>query len=220
MTSAAPQRRASKNDALTDGAILSGPETPYARKTRELILAAAEKRFKHYGFTKTTIVDIADDCAMSHANVYRFFRNKTEIVDAIASGWLAKSERVCADVAARPLPAAQRLVDFVLELHRWKRREHLRGSRTHELLTLASYNGRPFVRAHLDVLAGILVEIIEDGNLRGEFTVDDPPALARAIQDATIKFCAPSLVEQYQDEPLVDQARNVMRFIIAGLPKP
>jgi AcrR family transcriptional regulator len=202
---------------MTSNATLSAPETAYARKTRARILTAAEKRFKHYGFAKTTIVDIADDCAMSHANVYRFFRNKTEIVDAIAVGWLAKSERVCAEVAARPLPATQRLVEFVVELHRWKRREHLRDSRTHELLTLASYNGRPFVSAHQRVLAGILVEIIEDGNRRGEFRVAEPETLARVIQDATVKFCDPRLVEQYSDEPLEDQARAVMRVLVDGL---
>ncbi len=110
---------------MTLPAIVSGKETAYARKTRARILDAAEKRFKHYGFAKTTIVDIADDCSMSHANVYRFFNNKTEIVDAIAVGWLAKSERVCAEVASRPVPAAQRLVDYVIELHRFKRREHI-----------------------------------------------------------------------------------------------
>lgn len=202
---------------MTATATLSHAETQYARKTRARILAAAEKRFKHYGFRKTTIVDIADDCAMSHANVYRFFRNKSEIVDAIAVGWLAKSERVCADVAARPLPAAQRLVEYVVELHRWKRREHDRGSRTHELLSLASYNGRPFVGAHLRALADVLVAIIEDGNSRGEFAVGDPQALARTIQHATVKFCDPRLVEQYHDEPLEDQARDVMQAIIAGL---
>jgi AcrR family transcriptional regulator len=202
---------------VTSAGILSASDSDYARKTRARILAAAEKRFKHFGFAKTTIVDIAGDCAMSHANVYRFFRNKTEIVDAIAVGWLAKSERVCAEVAARPLPASRRLVDYVLELHRWKRREHLRGSRTHELLTLASYNGRPFARAHLDALARILAGIVEDGNRLGEFAVADPPALARAIQDATIKFCHPRLVEQHQDEPLEDQARNVMKVILAGM---
>jgi AcrR family transcriptional regulator len=202
---------------MTATATLSEPETAYARKTRARILAAAEKHFKHYGFAKTTIVDIADDCAMSHANVYRFFRNKTEIVDAIAVGWLAKIERVCADVAARPLPAAQRLVAFVVELHRWKRREHLRGSRTHELLTLASYNGRPFVSSHRHVLAAILVDIIDDGNRRGEFKAADPQALAHTIQDATVKFCDPRLVEQYHDEPLEDQARAVMRVIVDGL---
>ena len=171
----------------------------------------------HYGFAKTTIVDIAGDCAMSHANVYRFFRNKAEIVDAIAAGWLAKSERVCAEVAARPLPAKERLLDFVIELHRWKRREHVRGAHMQELKSLASFDGRPFVGTHMAVLAGILVEIIEDGNRRGEFQVADPPKVARTIQNATMKFCDPRLVEQYQDEPLEEQARDVMRAILTGL---
>ncbi len=204
---------------MTSSPTLSGTKSAYASKTRTRILAAAEKRFRHYGFAKTTIVDIASDCAMSHANVYRFFRNKTEIVDAIASGWLAKSERVCRDVAERPLPAADRLVDFVVELHRWKRREHLRETRTHELLSLASANGRPFVLAHHAVLAGILVEIIEDGNRRGEFVVDDPPTIARVIQAATLKFCHPLLVEQFHHEPLEDQAREVMHVLVSGLPR-
>lgn len=205
---------------MTSPATLSAPESAYARKTRARILAAAEKRFKHFGFAKTTIVDIASDCAMSHANVYRFYRNKGELVDAIAVGWLLKSERVCRDVAARSAPAKQRLVDFVIELHRWKRAEHLRGSRTHDLLTLASYNGRPFVAAHLANLAAILVEIIEDGNRRGEFAVADAPGLARVIQNATVKFCDPRQVEQYQSEPLEDQARAVMHAIVAGLKQP
>jgi AcrR family transcriptional regulator len=202
---------------MTSAALLPAPESEYARNTRARILAAAEKRFKHYGFAKTTIVDIAGDCAMSHANVYRFFRNKTEVVDAIASTWLAKSERTCRDVAARPLPAAQRLVDFVIELHRWKRREHLRDTRTHELLSLASHNGRPFVTAHRATLHAILVEIIEDGNHGGEFAVRDPQTLARIIQDATVKFCDPRLVAQYADEPLEDQARELMHVLISGL---
>ena len=202
---------------MTSAARVSDGESAYARKTRARILAAAERRFKHYGFAKTTMVDIASDCAMSHANVYRFYRNKTELVDAIASGWLAKSERLCQDVARRPLPAKQRLVDFVLELHRWKRREHLRDSRTHELLTVASHEGRPFVSVHLRILAGILVEIIEDGNEKREFTVRDPHLLAKIIQDATMKFCDPRLVAQYADEPLEAQAQDVMRVLIGGL---
>ncbi|HEV2739941.1 MAG TPA: TetR/AcrR family transcriptional regulator [Candidatus Elarobacter sp.] len=197
---------------------MSAKESTYARATRARILAAAERRFKHYGFAKTTIVDIANDCAMSHANVYRFFRNKTELVDAIAEDWLGKSERVCRDVLRRNVSAKQRLVDFVIELHRWKRREQLRDGRVYELLAMASHEGRPFIAVHLRTLADILVEIIEDGNRAGEFTVGDPRSTAQVIQDATVKFCDPRLVAQYQSEPLEAQAENVMHMLIAGLP--
>jgi AcrR family transcriptional regulator len=199
---------------------VSAPPSGYARKTRARILAAAERRFKHYGFAKTTIVDIASDCAMSHANVYRFFRNKNEIVDAIAEEWLAKSEAVCREVLRRDAPSKQRLLDFVLELHRWKVREYLRGGRTHEFLTLARNQGRPFIAVHLRALADILVEIIEDGNRRGELAVQNPRELAQIIQDATVKFCDPRLVAQYQNEPLEAQATSVMQVLIGGLARP
>lgn len=192
-------------------------ESAYARATRARLLAAAERRFKHYGYAKTTMVEIASDCAMSHANVYRFFRNKADIVDAIAADWLRKSEKICREVARRPLPAKRRLVDFVIELHRWKRRAYLRDARAHEMLAAASYEGRPFIGVHLGVLADILVEIIEDGNALGEFTVRDPRLLANIIGDATMKFCDPRLVEQYSDQPLESQARDVMRVLIDGL---
>jgi len=197
---------------------MSAKQSGYARATRARILAAAERRFRHYGFAKTTIVDIAGDCAMSHANVYRFFRNKTELVDAIAEEWLAKSERVCRDVLRRDASAKQRLTDFVIELHRWKRREQLRDGRVYELLAMASHKGRPFITVHLRTLADILVEIIEDGNRASEFAVPDPRSTAQVIQDATVKFCDPRLVAQYQSEPLEAQAENVMRALIAGLP--
>ncbi len=192
-------------------------DSAHARKTRARILAAAESRFKHYGYAKTTIIEIANDCLMSHANVYRFFRNKTDIIDAIAAEWLHKSEKICRDVARRPLPAKQRLVDFVIELHRWKRRAYLRDARAHDMLTMASHEGRPFIGVHLGILASILIEIIEDGNSHGEFAVQDPPRLASVIGNATMKFCDPRLVEEYSDEPLEAQAKDVMHVLIGGL---
>ena len=132
---------------------MSAKQSGYARTTRSRVLAAAERRFKHYGFAKTTIVDITSDGAMSHANLYRFFRNMNELVDAIAEDWLARSERVCREVLARQAPARQRLVDFVLELYRWKRREQLRDGRVYELLAMAIHQAENVMHALIGGLA-------------------------------------------------------------------
>ena len=202
---------------MTDRASVSGNETAYARKTRTRILVAAERRFKHYGYAKTSMVDIARDCAMSHANVYRFFRSKDDLVDAIAASWLAKSEKICRDVVLLPLPASQRLVEFIVTLHRWKLREYVRDSRAHELLAVASHEQRSFIAVHLDVLRDLLVKIIDDGNARGEFAVRDPRGLALTIQHATARFCDPRQVAMYCNEPLEAQARAVMALLVAGI---
>jgi AcrR family transcriptional regulator len=192
-------------------------ESAYARKTRERILAAAERRFKQYGYAKSTIVDIAADCAMSNANVYRFYRSKADLVDAIAGGLVIRCERVCREVASRPISAKMRLVEFMVELYQWKRREHQRNPRMHELLAVGTDEGRGFVTRHLNVLADLLAGIIVDGVNKGEFVVKDPPRLARIIQDATVKFIDPRLVARYCGENLETRVRDVMTTIVRSL---
>jgi hypothetical protein len=71
---------------------------------------------------------------------------------------------------------------------------------------------------HLDVLRDLLVEIIVDGNVRGEFHIREPRGLALVIQHATARFCDPRQVAKYADEPLEAQARDVMALLVAGMP--
>ena len=52
---------------------------------RECIVEAAKKRFSHFGYAKTTMAEVASDCAMSPGNLYRFFPGKLDIAEAIAT---------------------------------------------------------------------------------------------------------------------------------------
>lgn len=45
----------------------------------EQILAAAQKRFGHYGLSKTTMNDIANDIGVSKASLYYYFKDKESI---------------------------------------------------------------------------------------------------------------------------------------------
>ena len=47
---------------------------------RENILDAAQARLLRFGYHKTTMAEIADDTGMSAANLYRYFKNKQDIV--------------------------------------------------------------------------------------------------------------------------------------------
>ena len=46
---------------------------------RERILDVAEEHFRHIGFQKTTVADIAKCLGMSSANEYRFFPSRMAI---------------------------------------------------------------------------------------------------------------------------------------------
>ncbi|MEM7422615.1 MAG: TetR/AcrR family transcriptional regulator [Pseudomonadota bacterium] len=54
-------------------------ENAKAEEMRAEILEHAVGLFKHYGFSKTNIGDIAECCGMSAGNLYRYFRNKQAI---------------------------------------------------------------------------------------------------------------------------------------------
>ena len=86
-----------------------------AEETRQCILRAAESFFSRYGYGKTTMAEIAGECGMSAANIYRFFKNKDEIVAEMANGWFRKVEGALREVLRRPgLSAAERLEAFIV----------------------------------------------------------------------------------------------------------
>jgi len=53
--------------------------TQSSDKVRLRILEAAAQRFTQFGYNKTTMAEVAQDCGMSAANLYRYFENKLDI---------------------------------------------------------------------------------------------------------------------------------------------
>jgi AcrR family transcriptional regulator len=56
-----------------------------SREREEQILRAAERLLKHYGFSKTTVSDIAREAEVGVGTVYLHFASKDDIVAALAS---------------------------------------------------------------------------------------------------------------------------------------
>ena len=65
------------------------------------IVAAAKKRFTHFGYGKTTMAEVAADCGMSPGNLYRFFPGKLDIADGPEIFWNGRHQghRQCRDHA-------------------------------------------------------------------------------------------------------------------------
>ena len=77
--------------------------------TRKQILMAAVERILHYGYSKTTMAEIARDCNMSAGNIYRFFASKLDIAEAIAQKFNEESYLTFSQIVARKDTAANRL---------------------------------------------------------------------------------------------------------------
>src|ERR1700744_2570241 len=85
--------------------------------TRSAILEMAKAHLRRFGEDKMTIVDIARGLGLSYANIYRFFKNKAESLDAIIEEWLGRTEEIIEEIDRQPGSAAERLEMLVVELY-------------------------------------------------------------------------------------------------------
>lgn len=73
---------------------------------RELVLAAAAELFYRRGYSRVSMKDIAEAVAVSPAALYRHFRNKHELLEAVVAEGLTAVQIVLARVRADALPDA------------------------------------------------------------------------------------------------------------------
>ncbi|MHA6641214.1 TetR family transcriptional regulator [Mesorhizobium sp. A623] len=162
----------------------------------ERILECAERLFRHYGYGKTTVSDIARDLGMSPANVYRFFASKEQIHQAICGRMLAASLHMAIGISKLPLPASERLRRCILDHHRLTMETMLDEQKVHEMVIVAIERDWHVIEKHVDRLHQIYAGLIREGIETGEFRQQDPESAARCFGASTVTLCHPQMVAQ------------------------
>jgi AcrR family transcriptional regulator len=184
--------------------------------TRCRIIETAERLFRRIGYQKTTVADIAKALRMSPANVYRFFDSKKAINEAVAERLMREVEGAIEVIARRDAPAADRLRDMVVTMHRMNAALYTDELRMHEMVERALSESWQVVHAHIERKGVIFQRVVEEGIAAGEFASADPVVAARCVQVALIRFFHPALLVQCAGEPgpSLDQ---MTEFVLAGL---
>ncbi len=187
---------------------------------RERILEAAEARFRHYGFQKTTMAEIAGDCQMSAANLYRFYENKRDIGAAFAARLLKSSEQALRQVVRTPGKTASELLEaFVLKVLHLSYNLHVTHSKLNEMIDVICSDCCELMPRHIEAKHALIAEILAEGNRTGEFDVKDVVAKAEAICAAVVQFSMPACMAMYQLEKLERLAGRVVSLLLEGLEK-
>ena len=184
--------------------------------TRSLILETAKSLLRRYGNDKLTVVDIARSLGMSHANIYRFFSNKSDILDAINDEWLSKLEAFVEEIAKRPVAAAERIEAVVVELHRKRKQKLMLEPEVFETFRRLVEIRPDFAARRREKIRKVFQRLIEEGISSGEFAKINSHAAATALKDGTSLFLHPFLIPTTLNEETDARARSVVRFILAG----
>ncbi len=189
--------------------------------TRQQILEAAMQRIKHYGYGKTTMAEIARDCGMSAGNIYRFFKSKIDIAEAMARQLNAQINQFQAGLA-RGEGSAPKKLRQLHEIDLKTTFEKLDSdAKVLEVAEVLARERPLFANEELALERVHLVEILKQGVKDGDFApMDDPSFIAEMIQSATMKFRYPQLFTRLNLAQLQRELAGVMDIIIAGLSVP
>jgi AcrR family transcriptional regulator len=182
------------------------------------ILAAAGKRFLHYGYGKTTMSEIAGDCNMSPGNLYRYFPSKLDLAEAFArrlrEGQMAELRAVAAESGASPPERLRQVLrtKFRLAYHRWHN-----NPKAYEL-TQVILTERPEFAVEWETAEGeILARLLEEGAAAGAFESCDQRRRAKIVQDAVFRFTSPAVFHEGEYDVLSAELDEVIALLLDGL---
>ncbi len=157
---------------------------------RSAILDAAETVFGAQGFAKTNMTDIAVAADASRPLLYRYFRDKEGLFEAVVERVLREWNEVLLAEAARNTPGTAHTMRLVLQatLDFARNRKVLRGLLSQDArLALSDYSdvlerGRSMLRI---LVRDILQQGVQRGDVRGDLDVDD---LAHVVSEVFLAY--------------------------------
>jgi TetR/AcrR family transcriptional regulator len=189
--------------------------TLVSRDKKEQILAVAKARFLHYGVSKTTMRELADDLGISVSNLYLYFENKREIVLAIAQECRCEQERIDQTLLDdESIPSAQKLE--MLLLRRFQKSQAFRqdSPRGKELMAYLLQEAPTQLLDWQHSLEASIQAILEAGIWYGDFCLEDPAQSAHLFYLAVEQYFLPVHID-LPTPPVEEDLRALIRWILA-----
>jgi AcrR family transcriptional regulator len=165
------------------------------------LLGIAAAKLKAQGPKAVTVVGVAEEAGMTHANVYRYFPSKAALVDAVVARWLKDLEAVLAAIADAPDPADDKLERLVQALARAQRELMASDRHLFDVYCSATETARAIVRKHRARRRQLVERVVDEGIATGKFDPRDRDRALAFIGDATHRFTDPLAVQLDADMP-------------------
>ncbi|MGI5443147.1 TetR family transcriptional regulator [Streptomyces shenzhenensis] len=188
--------------------------------TSERILEATEEVLRRHGPAKATVVDVARALGVSHGTVYRHFRTKAALREAVTKRWLDRTSELLAGIVAEDGDPEVRLRDWLAALFAAKRRKAGLDPELFATYTVLTDENGEAVADHVTDLIAQLTRMVRDGTESGGFTVSDPATAARAVFHATGRFHDPAYAREWQRPGIEDEFTALVDLLVRGLRSP
>ena len=191
------------------------PEAPDRR-----ILDIAAAHIRKFGLKRTTIVGIASEAGMSHANIYRYFPSKQALFEAVTEHWLRPLEATIREIRDGPDPAYDKLERIVGTVHAAYREKLENDPDIFAVFAEATQAGLGIARRHRNRLQAELARTIEEGMSGGGFAQSDQRRALALVFDALHRFIHPNAVlldAEATRAQLDARFERMVRLLLGGL---
>jgi len=171
------------------------------------ILDIATDHIRRHGIERTTILRIAADAGMSHANIYRYYPSKMALIEEISAHWLKPLEMSLHVIGDAPDPAFDKLERLIFAVHRAYRDKIETDPAIFALFALASAQGAAIARRHYGRRDSEMRRILDEGLSAQGFEPIDPKRALALILDSAYRFIDPAVMKLDFDiqRPILEQ---------------
>jgi AcrR family transcriptional regulator len=167
------------------------PTPPPAEPNEARLVDIARAHVRKFGHARTTVVGVAADAGMTHANVYRYFPSKTALLDEVVASGLRPLEARLREAADGADPAHDKLERMLIAVHRDYRAKLDEDPALFDLLIEALAQNRPSARKHRTRVQSEIQRVLEEGVASGAFAMTDRRRAMSLIFDAAHRFIHP-----------------------------
>lgn len=184
------------------------------------ILAVAAEHVRRFGAARLTVVGVAAEAGMTHANVYRYFASKDAVFEEVTAAWLRPLEARLREAADGADPAYDKLERMLLAIHRVYRQKLETDPAVFDLLVQAFDKGRPSARKHRARVQSEIERVVEEGVASGAFALTERRRALSLIFDAAHRFIHPLAVRldaETSGAAIEDRFERIVALVLRAL---
>ncbi|PCI45445.1 MAG: hypothetical protein COB41_01700 [Proteobacteria bacterium] len=185
----------------------------------KLIRQAAKKRFSDYGYSKTTMAEIAADTDMSVGNLYRHFKNKEALLLTCLKHAIQCKLDAGIQAAEQCANAVQAIEAFSLARLRVGHAQFTDTRHLYDLMEIIHTRHQDVLLNYEQKAIDALTTILNRGVMQGEIGISDPAQTAYDIYQATMRYNYPVALKNNPLNLLEEDLKRLLQLIYQGIKK-
>ncbi|MDE1171597.1 MAG: TetR/AcrR family transcriptional regulator [Verrucomicrobium sp.] len=184
--------------------------------TRARIVETANALFRRFGYTKTSMAEIAAELKMSPANIYKFFPSKRALIEEGAECNMVEIQEELERIRDGKGEAIGKLEKIVRYLYGYHRKIFSKEKQIYQLVVDAYEEDWECIRDFREFFLEVVASIVREGVAGGEFSRAEA-STAETLLDSLQWVVHPLLFPELDHKKVEGRVRAHIRFIEGAL---